>query len=128
MPHLIIEYSRNLEDCLDEGKFVQNMASALIGTDVFRTGGVRVRAHGVDRHHVADGHEDNGFVAMTLRIAPGRTDQQKALLGERLLSSAKETLAAPIASGHLALSLEIQELDPQFRWNVNSIHDRLESD
>ena len=127
MPHLTIEYSENLEPYLDGDGFLRAMADTMVGTKVFRTGGVRVRAYPVGRFHVADGHRDNGFMALTLRIAPGRTREQKTLAGQSLLATAREWLERPLASGHLSLSLEVSELDPDFRWNVNSIHDRLSS-
>lgn len=127
MPHLTIEYSDNLESYLDGDRFLQAMAETMERTGVFRTGGVRVRAYPVDRFHVADGHEDNGFMALTLRIAPGRTREQKTSVGQSLLATAGEWLEKPLACGHLTLSVEVSELDPDFRWNVNSIHQRLSS-
>ena len=127
MPHLTIEYSENLESYLGGDRFLQAMAEAMERTGVFRTGGVRVRAYPVGRFHVADGHKDNGCMALTLRIAPGRTPEQKTSVGQSLLATAGEWLEEPLASGHLSLSVEISELDPDFRWNVNSIHERLSS-
>ena len=127
MPHLTIEYSENLESHLEGDRFLKAMAEAMVRTGVFRTGGVRVRAYPVDRFHVADGHKDNGFMALTLRIAPGRTPEQKTSVGRSLLATAREWLEEPLASGHLSLSLEVSELDPDFRWNVNSINERLSS-
>lgn len=127
MPHLTIEYSENLESYLDGDRFLQAMAEAMERTGVFRTGGVRIRAYPVGRFHVADGHEDNGFIALTLKIAPGRTREQKTSIGQSLLATAGKWLEKPLASGHLSLSVEVSELDPDFRWNVNSIHERLSS-
>ncbi len=127
MPHLTIEYSENLESHLDGDRFLQAMAEAMQSTGVFRTGGVRIRAYPVGRFHVADGHENNGFMALTLKIAPGRTREQKTSIGQSLLATAGKWLEKPLAGGHLSLSVEVSELDPDFRWNVNSIHERLSS-
>ena len=48
MPHLIIEYSANIEDQIALDALLDKLHSCALGTGVFPIGGLRVRAHRAD--------------------------------------------------------------------------------
>ena len=74
MPHLTIEYSKNIENDIEINDLVQAMHNSAASIDALPIGGLRTRA--VARKHflVADGHSSNTFVNVALRIAPGRSE------------------------------------------------------
>ena len=53
MPHIIIEYSANLEERLGLDGLMDTLHAAALVTGVFPLGGLRVRAHRADRYRIA---------------------------------------------------------------------------
>jgi 5-carboxymethyl-2-hydroxymuconate isomerase len=111
MPHLSIEYSRNLKDHVDIRRLVNALHQTLVDSGLFEISAIRSRALPRKIYRVADGNPDNTFLQIIARIRPGRSVEQRTNLGEALLATAKQALgddAPPIALG-----VEIHELDPQ---------------
>ncbi|HNP64591.1 MAG TPA: 5-carboxymethyl-2-hydroxymuconate Delta-isomerase [Woeseiaceae bacterium] len=125
MPHLIIEYSANLEADLDIRKLVRAMHETAVTIDALPTAGIRTRAVRRDNVMIADGHPDNGFINMTLRIAQGRTIEEQKAAGEKLFGSLKGFISEVYARRPIALSFEIQEIDTEKRWKHGNIRDYL---
>ena len=86
MPHLIVEYSANLEHEVDIPHLVSAIHAAALDTGVFPIGGIRTRAVRREIYQVADGHPDNGFIHLQARIGKGRTPdvREKAQKAQRL--------------------------------------------
>lgn len=125
MPHQIIEYSANLERLVDIDELVRVLHETAAGIDVLPVGGLRTRAVARQHYRIADGHPDNLFVNIVLRIAPGRPfDAQKAA-GETLFRAATDFLAPVFSKWPLAISYEIQELNADLRWKQNNLRDYL---
>src|ERR1051326_8268598 len=72
MPHFTIEYSANLEPCVDMQAVVEAVRKAAVETGIFPLGGIRVRAIRCDHFAVADGRPHFGFLDMVLRLGEGR--------------------------------------------------------
>lgn len=125
MPHMSIEYSANLDASVDMGGLCDLLLGVLIGTGLFETGAVRVRAFRAEAYAVADRLPENGFIDLNLRIGAGRSAEEKARAGEAILAAVSEYLAERFATPHFALSLEIREIDPVLSWKKNAIHARL---
>ena len=124
MPHQIIEYSANLEADLDIDTLVQTMHDAAVGLDALPIGGIRTRAARRDVFRVADSHPDNTFINVTLRIAP-RPPEIKKEVGEQLFNALRQFVQRVFDERPMALSLEIQEIDAEFRWKHSNIRDYL---
>lgn len=121
MPHLTLEYSRNLDGRIDIPAMVDCMHEVAAGIDVLPVGGLRTRAVARDHYRIADGHPDNAFVNAVLRIAPGRSAEAKKAAGETLFGALAHFLNAAYDRSPLAISLEIQELDAELRWKKNNL-------
>lgn len=124
MPHQVIEYSANLEAELDIDGLVQTMHEAAVSIDALPIGGIRTRAARRDVYRVADSHPDNTFINVTLRVAP-RPPEIKKEVGERLFDALKRFVQPEFDKRPMALSLEIQEIDAEFRWKHSNIRDYL---
>src|SRR5688572_33124611 len=72
MPHVIVEYSANLEGAVEVKALLQALHEAAIETGVFPAGGVRTRAERRDEYIVADGRPEAAFVHVMRRIGAGR--------------------------------------------------------
>ena len=125
MPHLAIEYSADLDDIADIMGLCHEAHAVMVASDVFPTAGIRVRAHRADISIVADGLEENNFVALTLSVGAGRTTDVLTAAGDEIFAAAQTVLAPQLATQHFALSLEIRVADPDLSWKDTPIHARL---
>ena len=118
VPHFVVEYSSNLEDRLDLDGLIRTVHETAAGTGVFERKGIRTRAARRDRYRIADGHPENGFVNLVARIAQGRSVEVRKEAGEKIFSAVCEHLAPIYETSPLAISFEIQEINPvAFRQN-----------
>ena len=125
MPHMIIEYSANLDARVDMAGLCDTVRRAMLDTGLFEVGAVRVRAVRCEAYSVADALPENAFVAMTLKLAPGRALETRKAAGDAIFEAAKGVLAPLFETPHFALSFDMAELDSEFSWKQNAIHPRL---
>lgn len=125
MPHLLMDYSAGLEARCDLGAVAKVAHSAILNAGIFPTAGVRVRLHRADIAIVADGLEENDFLAMTLSVGAGRAPQALKAAGDLIFSAVQDELTRPLSTQHFALSLEIRIIDPDLSWKDTPIHARL---
>ena len=72
MPHLTIEYTANLEPQLQLPQLIDALHRVAAGIEAFPLAGLRTRAERRDHYRIADGHVDNAFVHLTLRLAASK--------------------------------------------------------
>jgi 5-carboxymethyl-2-hydroxymuconate isomerase len=123
MPHAIIEYSANLEGQLDFPRFLTALRDSALATGVFPIGGVRVRAYRADHYVIADGHPDNAFVHIMLRVGHGRDLETRKRACEAIFATACEQLAGLYKRIPLGISLEMQEVDQVLTFKQNNLHE-----
>ena len=125
MPHLIIEYSANLEAEIDLDGLMRKLRDAAAGGGVFPLPGIRVRAARRDRYLVADGDPSHGFVHLTVRIGAGRDEATRRAQSQLLFDGLCEHLAPVQERRGLSISLEMVEIDPVGSLKRNNLHERL---
>jgi 5-carboxymethyl-2-hydroxymuconate isomerase len=125
MPHQIIEYSANLEPSLHLAELIELLHETAASVDAFPLAGLRTRAVRRDHYRIADAHPENGFIHVVLRVAHGRPLELRQAAGERIFSALCEHLEPIYASAPLAISFEMQEIDPDLRWKQNNLRDYL---
>ena len=125
MPHQIIEYSANLESKLSLDALVGALHTAAAEQDALPLAGLRTRAHRVDHYRIADEHPDNAFIAVYLRIGQGRDEATRVALGKALAQTLTAHVQGALGDGPIALSYEVQEIDPVTRWNENNLRDHI---
>ena len=123
MPHAIIEYSANLAEQLDFPRFLTAVRDSALATGVFPIGGVRVRAYRADHYVIADGHPDNAFVHIMLRVGHGRDLATRKRACEAIFATACEELAELYERIPLGISLEMQEVDQVLTFKQNNLHE-----
>jgi len=123
MPHIIVEYSSNVRDRLDLDRLIERLHTTAIGTGVFPLGGTRTRAAERTRYRIADGHPDNAFVHVTLRIGHGRDAQTKERAARAVFDALCEHLAPLYDAAPLGISFEVQEIDPALSFKKNNLHE-----
>ncbi len=124
MPHVTIEYSRNLADAHDVDALVAAVHDVALAPDWVPASGLRTRAVARAHYRVADGAADRAFVAITARVGPGRTDDEKQAFLDTLLDGAMAHVEGRDGSATdlaIAWSIEVQEIDARWRVNRNRI-------
>lgn len=125
MPHLIVEYSGNIEDQIGLDALLDTLHACALRTGVFPLGGLRVRAHRTDHYRIADKAEGNGFVHVTALIGHGRTLDVQQRAGEQLFEALTEHLGPLYDRSPLAISLNIQEFHPVLNFKKNNLHEHV---
>lgn len=127
MPHIVIEYSANVADHHDIDALVAVVHEAAIAHGLPPADGLRTRAAERTHYRIADGDPDHAFVAITARVGPGRGADEKTSFIETILDVAEARIAAEPGPLAIAWSVELTEIDADFRINHNGVRDRLRS-
>lgn len=127
MPHLIVDYSANLENEIDFRAFCDHLRQAAVAIDAFPAAGVRVRAIPAPHWSIADGNPRHGYIDISIRLRAGRPDPVKEAATQTLFEAAKSFLAPTLSSRPLALSLEMRDIDPALSPKTGTIRDYLEA-
>ena len=125
MPHLIVEYSANIEDQIALDTLLDKLHACALGTGVFPLGGLRVRAHRTDAYRIADKAPENGFVHVTALMGHGRPLDVQQRAGEELFATLTAHLELLYAKSPLAISLNIQEFHPVLNFKKNNLHEHV---
>ena len=116
MPHLIVEHSANVEHV---PLILEAVHAAALGTGLASVDALRTRAACRESYVIGDRHSDNAFIALTARLGPGRSGDEKQLLIDALMTAIEATVGE--AADHMMLSVEIQEIDSAMRLNHNHL-------
>jgi 5-carboxymethyl-2-hydroxymuconate isomerase len=125
LPHLIVEYSANIENGMALDALLDKLHACALETGVFPLGGLRVRAHRADRYRIADKAAENGFVHVTALIGHGRALDVQQRAGEQLFSVLTEHLTSLYERNPLAISLNVQEFHPVLNFKKNNLHEHV---
>lgn len=122
MPHLIVEYSANIEDQIELDALLDKLHASALATGVFPLGGLRVRAHRTAAYRIADLAPDNGFVHVTAMIGQGRPLDVQQRAAEQLFAALTAHLDPLYAKSPLAISMNLQEF-PVLSYKKNNLHE-----
>lgn len=123
MPHLIVEYSSNLQSRVDRQALVQEVHRAGLETGVFPIGGIRVRLHEIAHYAIADNHPDNGFIHIQMRIGEGRDAQTRRRAAQAVFDHLAEYLEPVFQASPFGLSVELCEIDGETSFKKNNMHE-----
>jgi 5-carboxymethyl-2-hydroxymuconate isomerase len=125
MPHIIVEYSANICRTIGPEKLVECVHEAALRTGVFPIGGTRTRAAERSCYRIADGHPDNAFVHIVMRIGHGRDLTTRRRAAEEVFGEVCKFLEPLFQSSPLGISLEVQEIDPAVSLKKNNLHEHV---
>ncbi len=121
MPHVIIEYSANVADHHDIDALVGVVHDAVVANGIGPHGGVRTRAIVRNPYRVGDADPANAMIAMVARLGPGRDAETKKVFIDEILDAAEAHTMGESDALDIAWSLEVQEIDAEFRVNRNHV-------
>ena len=112
MPHLILEYSKNIEGDVEIEGLMRKLHQAIFATGLWELSALRTRAEPRDKYHIADGDPTHGFMHLMVRIRAGRDNATKEKLGQDLLKVMVDWLEPSFAKRKIAINAEITEVSP----------------
>ncbi len=125
MPHLIVEHSDNLSHSHDMAELAQQLSDVVVATGIFPLAGIRVRMHPVETYAIADGHPDNAFVALIMRIGAGRDLETRQRGGQAVFDCLCNYFSDEIDAGFMAISVDIEINDSDMSMKRNGVAGRL---
>jgi 5-carboxymethyl-2-hydroxymuconate isomerase len=123
LPHLIVEYSANIEAEIAVDDLLDKLHATALATGIFPLGGVRIRAIRIDHYRIADCHPDNGYVNMQALVGHGRPLDVRRRAGEQLFATLTAHLDGVYRVRPLAISFYMHETDPELNFKKNNLHE-----
>lgn len=121
MPHLMIDYSANLEDRLDIAGLCRALRDAAVATGILPLAGIRVRATAATHAVIADGNPEHAFLDISLRLREGRAPEDKARAAAQIFAAAETFCARVLAESSFMLSFEMRDIDASLSPKTSSI-------
>ncbi len=125
MPHIIIEHSANVAEVIDIDALVATVHAAALDDGLPALDALRTRAVARQHYRIADGDPAYGFVYVTARIGPGREPATIERFLTRLIDTVDEALTPSRSDHPVAISAEVQLIDPTMRINRNHVRTHL---
>jgi 5-carboxymethyl-2-hydroxymuconate isomerase len=122
LPHIVIEYSANLENRIDLRELVRKSHEAALASGVFEMGALRTRCARRDVYRIADGHPDNSFVTVNVRVGHGRDEATRHRAGKMIFEAVCAHLAPVYAATPMGITLDVAEIDPSATFRQNNMH------
>ncbi len=108
MPHLILEYSDNLE--FEVQPLLARLHEALVATGAVAMKGLKSRAVRHSDYRMADGNSTYGFAHLSMLIREGRPQETQRELAEQALKVMEAEFGDRYETGYLSLSVDIKEM------------------
>lgn len=108
MPHLILEYTDNLN--FEIQPLLARLHRELVATGAINLKGIKSRAVRYSDYRIADGNPDYAFVHVNLLIREGRPMEIQSEAAQRVMAVLKETFGYRYQNGYLSLSVDIKEM------------------
>lgn len=130
MPHIQIDYTANLEEAVSSGRLVDAVHQAAVSSGIFPVWGIRTFARAQSQYRIGNGEAGNGFVNVTVRIAPGRDLALRQRITHELFGALLHIMDERFKNHRLGCQLEITEFDPNvviYKNNLAATDDPAES-
>ncbi len=111
MPHCLLEYSSNIIEKNKSRDALQAIHTALDKTGLFQLADIKSRAVEHKDFFIGDGNESRAFVALTVSILSGRSDETKRSVSSACLEALKKIFSESLSSLKLSITVQIKELD-----------------
>jgi len=126
MPHVIIEYTANVEADARIPELMRALNDVLIcHAAVSPIGGIRTRALRLDQYRMADGSADDAFIHVTFKIKAGRPKNVTGPVCAAMFAAMRAHLADVLARRYLGLTLELVEFATHGFHVENNVHARF---
>jgi 5-carboxymethyl-2-hydroxymuconate isomerase len=113
MPHLTLEYTRNLQSKIEFKEIFSKIHEEIIGTGEFVPDDIKSRAICINNYFIGDGNPDKGFVHLRISLMDRRDENLKIKLSKALLQVLTNYLKVNTKGNKCQITVEVV--------NINSI-------
>ncbi|GAA0440379.1 5-carboxymethyl-2-hydroxymuconate Delta-isomerase [Lentibacillus halophilus] len=125
MPHFYLEYSDNIKNETNISDLLQKLNDVFLSHHhIIPAGGLKMRAMEFSEYVIADGKADDAFVHATLKLAKGRTEEDKKALCEDLFETMETHFDELLQKRYIGLSMEFYEFATP-TYKKSNIHTRF---
>jgi len=110
MPRIIIDYSDNVQEEINSELF-KAIHEYYVSTGRFSIEDIKSRAISHDNYLLGDGHPNNAFVSILMKIMEGREVAFRKELSQEVLKIAKGYFKNSIATLNLNLTCFVSEIE-----------------
>ena len=114
MPHILLEYSDNIDFQADSTALFQNIHQLLTKELPTKLSGCRSRCIAHKVFYIGDGSTQNAFVHLTIQFLRGRSDDKKRLIGSEILRLLSECFNKYKSEFDVQFSVEFLDLDQNY--------------
>lgn len=127
MPNVVVEYTDNIKAEADIPGLLKLIARTIItaGQGAFPTAGIRVRAIELNDYVIGDDDPDYAFVSLTVKVAKGRSEEDKTRTFGALWEAVKAHLAPVDAKRILAINMDVEEFGERLAYKQNRLHEKF---
>ncbi|PHZ85642.1 5-carboxymethyl-2-hydroxymuconate Delta-isomerase [Paremcibacter congregatus] len=104
MPHLVIEYAKDLEPQLTPGQLIEKAFGGAVQSGLFTTDDIKIRVRAYEDYQIGTG--ENRFINITAHILSGRTVAQKSSLTDAILMQLKS-----LKLGAIELTVQVYNIE-----------------
>ena len=121
MPHIQIDYTANLDCPVRERGLVEAVHQAALDCGVFPVWGVRTLAQPVSQYRVGNGDAGNGFVHISVRIAPGRPEAVRQQVVQALMAAVMRVMGPLFEHQRLGCQIDLSEFNAATTTYCNNL-------
>jgi len=114
MPHLTLEYTKNLQSKIDFNEIFSKIHGEMIETGEFVLDDIKSRAICMEKYFIGDGDPDKGFIHLSISLLDKRNENLKTQLSKALLQVLSNYLKINTKENKCQISVEVV--------NINSIY------
>lgn len=113
MPHITIECSHSLVKSIDFKPLVHTLHDYIAGRLGTKTANCKTRVVAHEQCYIGDDFDHNLFMHLTIKILPGRSDDDKTDAGQHIFAMVRETIVNHVRH-NVALSVELLDLSEHY--------------
>lgn len=113
MPHVVIEYSSNIEQDIDGGLLLSELSSLISAAGEIALEHFKSRLLRRDEYHVGEGGSLDAFVHAEVGVFSGKPPEVMRRIGEDCLEYLEEYFSGAAGELSLQITVEIREIDEE---------------
>jgi len=114
MPHLTLEYTKNLQSKIDFKEIFLMLHKEMIETGEFVLDEIKSRAICIEKYFVGDGDPDKGFIHLKISLLDQRDENLKTKLSKALLQVLSNYLKVNTKENKCQLTVEVVNISSAY--------------
>jgi len=114
MPHLILNYTSNIDPPLDFGSLFLKLHTILNSIAGIEINNCKSRAQKLENYFISRGESEKAFIHLDVNFLEGRSAKIKKKIGNLCLDTIKEYCTSYLTKKDLQITVEIRDIRKEF--------------